>query len=261
MFYYETHMHTSQGSACARSQGHEYIRAYQAAGYDGIFITDHFFQGNCAVPRNLSWRERVDRYVSGYRDAKAEGDRLGFDVFFGIEQNFDCDEYLIYGIDEEFLYAHPEIETWTRQQLSQHVHAAGGCVVQAHPFRERGYIQRIHIYPELVDAVEGINTANAPEQDALAVRYAQAFDKPITCGNDIHSLSSLNPAAMGATGTTRRLTSSRDFAEYILSRQQLTLRVPPQRGQWADGIRPNLPVICSDATRAKLSQFIDFSAP
>ena len=43
MFYkYETHLHTSEVSKCARSTGAEMARAFNKAGYAGIFVTDHF---------------------------------------------------------------------------------------------------------------------------------------------------------------------------------------------------------------------------
>ena len=37
-------------------------RAHLEAGYTGIFVTDHFFNGNTAVPADLPWRERVERF-------------------------------------------------------------------------------------------------------------------------------------------------------------------------------------------------------
>ena len=53
MFYkYETHLHTSEVSKCAHNTGAEMARAYKKAGYTGIFVTDHFFNGNCAIPEN-----------------------------------------------------------------------------------------------------------------------------------------------------------------------------------------------------------------
>ena len=42
-YRYETHMHTMEGSACSSSTGAEMARAHKAAGYTGIFVTDHFF--------------------------------------------------------------------------------------------------------------------------------------------------------------------------------------------------------------------------
>ena len=47
-YLYETHMHTSEGSACGQSAGAEMARAYAENGYTGIIVTDHFFYGNTA---------------------------------------------------------------------------------------------------------------------------------------------------------------------------------------------------------------------
>ena len=58
MYRYHTHVHTSLASACARNTGIEMVRAYKEKGYTGIFITDHFFNGNTAV--------QFLRYRSGY---------------------------------------------------------------------------------------------------------------------------------------------------------------------------------------------------
>lgn len=41
-YIYETHLHTSEGSACGRSRAIDIVDAYKAAGYTGIIITDHF---------------------------------------------------------------------------------------------------------------------------------------------------------------------------------------------------------------------------
>ena len=74
-FLYETHMHTSEASACAVNTGAEMARAYKAAGYTGIIITDHFFYGNTAVDRKLPWRQWVERFCLGYEHAREEGER------------------------------------------------------------------------------------------------------------------------------------------------------------------------------------------
>ena len=61
MYRYETHMHTMEASACAHSSAADMADKYKAEGYDGIFITDHFFNGNSAVPRERTWEDRVER--------------------------------------------------------------------------------------------------------------------------------------------------------------------------------------------------------
>ena len=84
MYRYETHMHTMEASACANSSAADMADKYKAEGYDGIFITDHFFNGNSAVPRDLPWKERIELYCAGYENALKRGKEIGLDVFFGI---------------------------------------------------------------------------------------------------------------------------------------------------------------------------------
>ena len=47
---YETHSHTSETSRCSHISGAELAEFYKSLGYTGLFITDHFFNGNTTVP-------------------------------------------------------------------------------------------------------------------------------------------------------------------------------------------------------------------
>ena len=107
LYTVETHLHTSQGSACAHSTGAEMARAHKAAGYDTIIITDHFFGGNTAVPRDLPWAQRIELFCAGYEQAKQEGDKIGLTVLFGWEWAWHGTEFLTYGLDKAYLLAHP----------------------------------------------------------------------------------------------------------------------------------------------------------
>lgn len=191
-FVYETHLHTCEGSACGVTPGADYIEAYSKAGYAGIIVTDHFFNGNCRVDRSLSWEEKVNLYCLGYEHALErarlwnEAHGTDFKVFFGIEYNYDCDEYLIYGIDKAYLLAHPEIMEWSHAELFRQMDAAGFLMVQAHPFRKRGYIKEIHLHPECVHAVEAYNANNQPEENPQAFEYAKEHGLPVTSGTDMH---------------------------------------------------------------------------
>ena len=231
MFRYETHMHTCQGSACASSTGAEHARAYKALGYQGIIVTDHFFRGNTAVPRDLSWRERVERFFEGYEDARAEGERIGLDVFFGLEQNFHGDEYLVYGLDKAYMLAHPEMEFWTRRQQLEEVHRAGGCVIQAHPFRDRGYIERIRLGLPFADGIEVANAGNTPYNDVAAMRYGREFDQVMIAGSDNHHAGGAleHPERLFGVALPERLTCIQDFVRVIRERKPLRLLTPPDR--------------------------------
>lgn len=226
-FLYETHMHTCQGSACGTSTGKEHVRAYKDKGYTGIIITDHFFRGNCAVDRSLPWKKRIELYCSGYEDALIEGQKIGLDVFFGIEENHHGDEYLIYGLDKKFLLDHPEMEHWTRKQQYEEVHKAGGCVVQAHPFRFRGYyMDKIRLGGRFIDGCEVANAGNNPWNDARALRWGREMGFSLTAGSDNHK--SPNDNLYGVV-LEERLTDIHDFVKVILEKKPIGLYVPEER--------------------------------
>ena len=225
-YLYETHMHTCQASACGRSTGREHARFYKDAGYTGIIVTDHFFGGNTAVDRSLPWKERVNWFWSGYEDAKEEGDRIGLDVFFGLEQNYSGDEYLIYGLTKEYMTEHPEMEHWNRRQQLEEVHRAGGCVIQAHPFRIRGYMNRIRVGTAFCDGIEAANRGNEALDDARARRMGLAMNLVMTAGSDNH-LSPI-PDPYGVV-LEKRLTSIEDYVKIILDKAQIGLYVPEGR--------------------------------
>ena len=225
-FLYETHMHTCQASACGKSTGKEHARFYKERGFDGIIMTDHFFGGNTSIDRSLPWEKRIDLFWSGYEDAKEEGEKIGLDVFFGLEQNIHFDEYLIYGLTKEYMKAHPEMEHWTRRQQLEEVHRAGGCVIQAHPFRIRGYMDRIRIGAGYSDGIEAANAGNEPLDDARALRYGLEKGLVMTAGSDNHS----SPAeVLFGVRLAKRLTSIDDYVKIILERDKIELCVPENR--------------------------------
>lgn len=227
-YLYETHMHTSEGSACASCSGTEMARAYAEAGYTGIIVTDHFFYGNTAVDRSLPWSEWVEKYCLGYEHAKAEGDRLGLQVFFGWESGYRGTEFLIYGLDKQWLLSHPEIKDATVEEQFALVHAGGGIVCHAHPCREASYISEIRLFPEYVDAVEGINASHSsrakrslghPEFNERAILYAKEHNFPMTAGSDQHNTDMVG----GGMIFPRKLTDIHDFNRAVLNREAIQL--------------------------------------
>ncbi len=223
LYRYETHLHTAQASACSAVRGRDYIPFYQDQGYTGIFVTDHFFGGNTAVDRSLPWREQVDRFCSGYEDARNEGDKRGFPVFFGWEQNYQGDEYLVYGLDKAWLYDHPEAKRWTRAEQYREVRRFGGCVVQAHPFRNRDCI---YLNTACVDGAEVYNVPNAPEMNVRAYHYAKNLGLPMLAGSDIHGLKW--PALSGVALETP-LRDATDFAARVRAHAPMMLIAPMER--------------------------------
>ena len=213
-FKYETHMHTSEGSACGKSTAAEMVRAHKELGYTGVFVTDHFFNGNCAVDRKLSWEKKVEAFCRGYENAKAEGERIGLQVFFGFEFGVRATDFLVYNLDKEWLLTHPDIDQYDTRKAFQIMHGDGAFIVHAHPFRERDYIPNIQLFPRDVDAVEVINGAQLedPIVNDRARLFAMMYDLPQTAGSDSHAVDRLFKSGVE---TERRIETPMDYLKMI----------------------------------------------
>ena len=231
-FKYETHLHTKESSACARSSAARYIKLYKKLGYDGIFVTDHFFGGNTRVPKTLDWNERVEQFCRGYEAALAEAQRQNaesggnFQVFFGFEQTFDTDDYLIYGLDKNWLFDHPEVETMNHHQLFEAVNSQGGLMIQAHPFRMDDDIKSIIIHPLDIHGIEVYNGGNESDnENELALAYASSYNFPMTSGSDIHTiLYAHDKLSVCGMEFATPLTSVKDYCERIKRKEGNILR-------------------------------------
>jgi predicted metal-dependent phosphoesterase TrpH len=175
------------------------VRAYHAAGYAGLVLTDHFVTGNTAVDRTAPWSEQMRQYYDAYLEAKQVGDSLDFDVIFGIEHAYgDGKEVLIYGIDLPFLLSNPDIPELTLDELVARVHAYGGIVVQAHPYRDRSYVNMsVEPRADIVDGIEVYNVYNKPGEDKKALALSAQKDYIVTCGGDIHTAADPNIGSAG----------------------------------------------------------------
>lgn len=183
----EAHLHTSEGSACASIGGSQQAERYKALGYDTIFVTDHFFNGNSAVDRSLKWSDKVSAYCRGFENAQAKGKEIGLTVLFGIEYTYGGADFLTYGVDKQWLLSHPELEDNDFFRYAELVHEAGGFLVHAHPFRRASYLREIRLVPDHTDAVEIINTHSGDElSNKRAQWYAEQFGLPVTGGTDNH---------------------------------------------------------------------------
>ena len=247
-YLYETHLHTSEGSSCGVSGGREYAARYLDLGYTGIIITDHFFKGNCAINPRLSWEKWVHQFCRGYENAREEGARRGLDVFFGWEETFDGDDYLVYGLGKDWLLEHPEAVNWNRKQQFEEARRYGGCVVQAHPFRQHDYINCIHLSTGCVDAVEAANAGNSqPSYDALALRYAKKLNLPATAGSDIHYAGHVRSGLTCGVYLDKKMESIGDYVAAIRTNAISGLKTPPGRCDFRGNERIVLPVDIRDS--------------
>ena len=195
---------------------------YAREGYSGFVVTDHFYTGNTAVPRDLPWEEWVDRFCDGYRNAKKRGDELGLDVFFGWEYELGGGtEFLTLGLDADWLLANPDVRRMDPVTYSTKVHEAGGFLIHAHPYLEASYVPCIRLFPRLVDAVEVLNAPKGDFINARATEYALAYDLTQTAGSDSHND---RWHALAAVSVPRRPSSAADLISILRSREHSLVR-------------------------------------
>lgn len=189
LYRYETHCHCSQCSACSVSSSGELVRAYKNAGYAGLILTDHFIYGNTAVDQSLPWRSRMRCYYEAYLQARIAAEGLDFDVIFGIEHAYGHGkEVLIYGIDLHFLLENEDIPELSLDELTKRVQEYGGILVQAHPYRNRSYVNMaVGPRADIVDGIEVHNVCNLPGEDRQALELARTGNYILTSGGDIHN--------------------------------------------------------------------------
>ena len=216
MYKLETHMHTKETSGCAISSAKEMVNAYKMLGYDGIIVTDHFVNGNTTVDTSLSWQEQINAHCKGYENAKAQGDKIGLDVYFGFEYSFYGTDFLTYGVDKNFLIAHPEIMNMQGYEYIDFIHENGGMVVEAHPFRQAFYIKTIRLYPSRIDAIEVSNTSNREEVwNERARLFAESYDLPMTGGSDAHRTDKIK----GGMIFENNVNDIFDYIDFVKSKQ------------------------------------------
>lgn len=227
-YLYETHMHTKEGSACARNSGYEMARAYKENGYTGVIITDHNWGGNTAVDRSLPWEQWLDKFFEGYYHAKEEGDKIGLQVFLGYEAGYGGPEFLIYGFSVDDIKKHPELKNATVEEQLEIIHSINGMVIQAHPYREASYISEVITYENFVDGLEIVNAchSNSPDKcrdkcvyDEKAIALGKKCNLPGTAGSDQHSVEPI----LGGVAFPTKLTDIHDYIRRIKNREDYVL--------------------------------------
>lgn len=227
-YLYEGHMHTSEGSLCAKASAEEMARAYKEHGYKGIFVTNHNWNGNTSVDRSLPWREWVKEFFKAYEIAKKVGDEIGLDVFCAYEAGYGGPEFLIYGITPEWVADHEELKDASVKEQLEIIHSCGGMVIQAHPYREEWYIPEVLIYPDDVDGLEIVNAThsnsksvshNNPEFDVKAIELCKKTKLPTTAGSDMHNTNIFG----GGMAFKTPLKSSEDFIERVKNKEDYLL--------------------------------------
>ena len=217
MYKYELHAHTHECDPYALLSGCELAHLYKEAGYDGIVITDHyfdmFFSQWCAGElEGASQMQQMQRWLKGFLSAREAGERIGITVLPGAEVRLDhCpNDYLIYGISEDFFYTAPRLDKQKSLEALLALMPEGVCVVQAHPFRDGMSVQS----PKGLFGMEVYNGGTERFRNQLACSFAEHYQLAKTSGSDIHHISAL---AKGGIMTDRRICTPNDLSSVLRS--------------------------------------------
>lgn len=188
MFKYELHCHNKNVSVCASVSSEELTDMYVKAGYSGIVLTNHMSVATYKSFPSSSWEKMCDHFIAGYTSLKDASQGL-LDVFLGMEICFrgSCNDYLVYGLDEDFLYQNEFLFDMNISSFSKLAKDAGLLVFQAHPFRNRMTI----VDPSYLDGYEVFNgNAGHDSRNDFAALWCEKMGKLSISGSDVHHASS-----------------------------------------------------------------------
>ena len=206
-------MHTLPVSRCARYSVRENLEFYRSLGYDGIFITNHFLDGNINIDKSLPYEEKVEFYFSDYYEALKLSQEIGIKVFLGVEISYRGTDFLIYGLDKEWFLAHPEIMDMKKSEELPFLASHGALVIQAHPYRQDRHIDHIRLFPHCIEGVETVNACRTELENRMADIYADAYGFVKTAGTDNHIGSRITHLAGMESDTP--LTDEADFIRRV----------------------------------------------
>ena len=185
MFIIDPHIHSAEISPCGKVNAARLISLYKNAGYQGLIITDHL-STYCPIFREkMSWKEKIDLFFTGYDLIKKIGENAGLVILSGFEITFNRipNDFLVYGIDKEWLYRHENLLDSTIEKFAESIIETGAVIIQAHPFRNR-------MIPREKPHIHGVEVYNGnPRHDSQNIRameYAESHSLIPVSGSDFH---------------------------------------------------------------------------
>lgn len=219
IYKYDVHTHTSEISPCGKVDAVEVVELYKQAGYAGIVITDHYYEGFFENINSSYWEEKIDVFLSGYEKALSKGLSLGLNVMLGIEIRFidSPNDYLIYGLNKDFLKENPELYNLNLLKFRNMIKDKGMLIYQAHPFRPGLVVQE----PELLDGIEVYN-GNPRHDSRNDLAYSFAIDNGLKMisGSDFHQVMDL---ARGGIIVKENISTSKELVEVLESNDGVEL--------------------------------------
>lgn len=213
MYRYETHLHTWPVSKCAKVSVEENLIFYKKLGFAGVFLTNHFVDGNLNMDKAAPFKDRVEFFYSDLDQARRLGAQMGIQVFGGVEMSFKHTDFLVYGPDKEWYLDHPEIMELEKHKFLPILREMGALVIQAHPFREGKALPFVRLYPRCIDGVEIYNACRTDFENHMAEVYAKEYGLLPFAGTDNHK--GVNRATLGGMEGETPLADEWDFVRRV----------------------------------------------
>ncbi len=187
----ELHAHCAEVSLCADVGAVDVADRYLAAGYDTLVLSNHLNRHTLESSFKSTWDEMIDYYLAPVKLMQEHvGDRMT--ILLGAELRFDSfshknggniNDYLLYGITEDFLRSHPHFYEMNLKEFAPIARENGILIVQAHPFRNNIRVAP----PEHLDGMEVFNGHKGHEsRNDFAMLWANRYGLIPTSGSDFH---------------------------------------------------------------------------
>lgn len=215
----DLHAHSSGISQCCRIPAETVLSFAQNIDLDGIVLTNHYTK---YYVKNGDVMAFVHDYIAEYEYAKRLGDEMGIKVFFGVEVTWEKNpsvHILLYGVSPDFLLQHPTLYDYSQKALYEAVKAAGGAMIQAHPYRNGTTV----LDTNLLDGLE-INCHPLYHESCAdkLIRIAQDQHLIVTCGGDFHA-DTYRPVC--ATHLPDSIVNEAQIADFLLSAPRVELLI------------------------------------
>ena len=211
---FDMHVHSAEGSPCAKITNRELVRAYKEKSYDGFVLTNHVSRGYMVNSYKLSYNDYCKYIYDVYLQAKQYGDEEGIKVMFGQEFSLDAtisNDYLVYGLSYEQMIDYGDMMTWTPAKLKEVANKDGFLFYQAHPFRNGMFVKQ----PGIVDGIEVYNGhGNHDSRNDIANMWADKFGFRKLSGSDFHGVLTMEP---GGVYFEDEINDSKDVAKALLA--------------------------------------------
>lgn len=184
----DLHVHSKDVSRCSNCPADIIVQKYADAGYDAVCLANHFDPDLAFFSPEKTFSSAVDVFMEGYRKLKEAAETDGrLHVILAMEVRFkeNMNDYLVYGVTEEFLRSVDDFTSVGIRKYSEKVHEAGLMIVQAHPFR----FGMTNTNPGHLDGIETHNGhVYHNSNNDIARMWADKYNLIKTSGTDHHDI-------------------------------------------------------------------------